>query len=563
MRSQGRNLWKSDNSLRREPFFILHYMVRFQNWEPLAEVNWMHHATDLFMGVIDADQPALLPGRLPLPTGCTTFSKQEQADISRFLVTLLSKEFLIKPVDRRSNVVQILLGDVRACTPTPILPPHLVRYLANTYSAWLIAIEHLQEMSEELVDDEVTQEIVSDVLAQLYTELGETDIFMVQIGEWTLAEQAVSNCYYIKPSVPCTIAHIGYILESLMFHLNTSIQDRARSDLITLGKDESSLWEDHWVLCVKKMQQWDFLSELARAEHNSKLLLECQWRRPDWDTEHANVKLALNSSPGQSIRKNTLQAYLTLMKNHTGVTLDEGKALQTTTSQNLDSRSADLKHVINTWRENQSFIGQIIGKFSKDALTSRLSTVYQLVPDVANTPVFPCFQRYKEDNNNHFVKILRFSTRYGAQKHKDLIVVFKISDKEHCTEAGFAKDDPIVAYVERMRSLAYDRVDAGCPMHFQEELEHRLSIFVRDEIVAWNTMRQIKLAPDDPRLMITVKQNLQSVIKRAHVLSCEMERMTIDPHNPQPVCQNVTELINTATNLPKLYSMHPSWMPWL
>ncbi|KAH9809005.1 hypothetical protein DFH28DRAFT_1037181 [Melampsora americana] len=1311
-----------DNSLRREPFLRLHYLVGVQNWEPLAEVNWMHHATDLFLGVIDADQPALLAGRLPLPTGSesqflkwaeaiklkdiiipakqilyadtietekiwislfqaswSTFTKREQADISRFLVTLLSKEFLIKPVDRRPNVVQILLGGIRACTPTPILPPHLVRYLAKTYSAWHIAIEHLQEMSEELVDDEVTREIVSDALAQLYAELGETDIFYgqwrrkalcvetnaamsyEQIGEWTFAEQAYEEA-----------------------------QDRARSNLITFGKGEYSLWEDHWVLCAQKMQQWDFLSDLARAEQNSELLLECQWRQPDWDTEYANVQLALDATPGQSIRKNTLQAYLTLMKNHTGVTLDENKvqftrlcdeaiqlalhqwyqlpeivteahiplmqsfqqfvelqeaaqiftSLQTTTSQNLDTRSADLKHVLNTWRErlpnpwddiniwsdlvawrqhvfsaiNRSYIplvsqsqgtnaasyafrgyhetawiinqfahvarkhqlqavciaslnkiytlpnieireaflklreqgkchyqhpaewaqgletisntnlmyftagqkaefhtlkamflgrlnlheeaqkvfNQAVGsefQFGKswaewgayqdrlfddqpqamhlaagavscylqasglykngkvrrllirilwllslddaagtigkafeafkgdipiwhwayfipqlltclsaprearyakalltkiakshpqalffhirtvidelsvtrqrvlnaqrasmvaspavpsenmqhaqsgqttvegqpppgagpanpvyastnvpsatitipmayehaDEILGALKTQFPLLAlsmemlvdqlyqrfkptpeeeihklitallqdalsmyverakdtsddlhlpegtkaqlaklseNLAKMPLQPMFhrefiecnltiptyvhklqewrnkyevnldrkfrksalenashwmvefqyqkfdeievpgqyiKRYNEDNNNHFVKILRFSTTYGAQKHKDVwhrritmighdaskhtfiiqlplprasrreervmqcfrmlncplsrkkasrsrdvsftipvVVPFaanvRIVESDpahcslqdiyeaHCTEAGFAKDDPIVAYVERMRSLAFERVDgvdstatkleiadeisaklipdcllknymsrsmktAGDLWYFRkratiefasfvfmtyifsmsertpnriyfnrssgqihtthmcptlskeqaefanpepvpfrftpniqrfltrpnieglltgsiiaigqaltdnhEDLEHRLSIFVRDEIVAWNMMRQIKVAPDDPKLMATVKQNLQSVIKRARLLSCEMERMTIDAQNPQPVCQTVTELINTATSLPKLYSMHPSWMPWL
>ncbi|KAG0146838.1 hypothetical protein CROQUDRAFT_656816 [Cronartium quercuum f. sp. fusiforme G11] len=422
-----------DNSIRREPFARLHYLTGVQNWEALADVNWMHHALDLFLGVVDTSQPVLLEGRLPLPSGMvsrfaewaegvnvksiitatrqvlyadpaetekiwislfqaawSTFTKREQADLTRFLVILLSKEHLVKAIDRRPNTVQILLSGIRACNPTPILPPHLIRYLGKTYTAWHIAIEHLQEMSEEILDDEANRETVSDALAQLYGQLGETDLFYgqwrrkalcvetnaalsyEQIGEWGAAEQA----YEVA-------------------------QERARANLMTFGKGEYSLWEDHWVLCAQKMQQWDFLSDLARIEQNSELLLECQWRQSDWAIDHANIQLALDASPGQSIRKITFRAYLALLKNHMGIVADDHKAefnrlcdegiqlalqqwfqlpdivteahvplmqsfqqfvelqeaaqifasLQTTTAQNLDVRSADLKHVLNTWRE--------------------------------------------------------------------------------------------------------------------------------------------------------------------------------------------------------------------
>lgn len=209
-----------DNNIRKEPFSRLHYLIGVQNWEPLADINWIHHALDLFLGVIDMEGPVLFDGRLPLPTGAMSkfacwaegvkmkniitatrqllyadpsetervwvslfqaawsiFTKREQADITRFLVTLFSKEHLIKAIDRRPNTVQILLSGVRACSPTPILPPHLIRYLGKTYAAWHIAIEHLQDLSEAIVDDEANRETASDALAQLYAELGETDLF--------------------------------------------------------------------------------------------------------------------------------------------------------------------------------------------------------------------------------------------------------------------------------------------------------------------------------------------------------------------------------------------------
>jgi len=439
-----------DDSIRPEPFARLQYLIGVQNWEPLADINWIHHALDIFLGSIEMNDPVLIEGRLPYPlpdsseflkwaesikishiinsarqllyadpaetekvwvslfqAAWTTFSKREQADLTRYLIHLFSKEYLMKAVDRRPNVVQIILSGIRGCNPTVVLPPHLVRYLGKTYAAWYTAIENLQEVLDEVVDfnqdaqntghnenrhhhPESSREVAGEALAQLYAELGETDIFYgqwrrkslcietnaamsyEQIGEWEAAEQA----YEIA-------------------------QEKARANILPFGQGEYNLWEDHWVLCASKIQQWEFLSDLARAEHNSELLLECQWRQADWSAEHESIELAIANLPSQSIRRTTFQAYLTLLKSHMGLLVDEHRAeftkicdegiqlclhqwfrlpeivteahipllqafqqfvelqeasqifhsLTTTTSQNLEARSADLKHVLQTWRE--------------------------------------------------------------------------------------------------------------------------------------------------------------------------------------------------------------------
>ncbi|PLW05401.1 hypothetical protein PCANC_25122 [Puccinia coronata f. sp. avenae] len=151
----------------------------------------------------------------------------------------------------------------------------------------------------------------------------------------------------------------------------------------------------------QKCNKWERLSDLARAEHNSELLLECQWRQADWSAKHESIKLAIANLPSQSIRKTTFQAYLTLLNGHIGLLVDEHRSeftkicdkgiqlclhqwfrlpeivtdshipllqvfrqfvelqeasqifhsLTTTTSQNLEARSVDLKHVLQTWRE--------------------------------------------------------------------------------------------------------------------------------------------------------------------------------------------------------------------
>jgi len=96
----------------------------------------------------------------------------------------------------------------------------------------------------------------------------------------------------------------------------------------------------------------------------------------------------------------------------------------------------------------------------------------------------------------------------------------------------------------------------------ESELEYNLSIFIRDEVLSWNAIAQAKMS-EDFKVNEAISKNIDIVVKRSRLLACEMERKTIDPSNPQPVCQSIIELINLASSLPKLYSMDPSWLPWL
>lgn len=63
------------------------------------------------------------------------------------------------------------------------------------------------------------------------------------------------------------------------------------------------------------------------------------------------------------------------------------------------------------------------------------------------------------------------------------------------------------------------------PIRAQHDLEHRLSIFVREEIVAWHQIFRHPL--DDSRMAHLRDLSLHSideVVKRARLLSCKMER---------------------------------------
>ncbi|KAJ7614707.1 hypothetical protein DFH06DRAFT_1344039 [Mycena polygramma] len=63
-----------------------------------------------------------------------------------------------------------------------ILPPHLVKYLAKTFGAWYVVLEILGTSLDHIKDDKHTvREYVFDSLADMYAELTEDDMFY---GVW-------------------------------------------------------------------------------------------------------------------------------------------------------------------------------------------------------------------------------------------------------------------------------------------------------------------------------------------------------------------------------------------
>jgi len=86
------------------------------------------------------------------------------------------REYHLRSVDRRPNVVQTLLQAALACSPTLILPPHVVRYHARTFNAWHTGIELLQNTLELPREPESVKEIAMDALTELYAELSEEDL---------------------------------------------------------------------------------------------------------------------------------------------------------------------------------------------------------------------------------------------------------------------------------------------------------------------------------------------------------------------------------------------------
>lgn len=209
-----------DKSLATGLFSRLHYVLGVQSWESLGETYWMHQALDLVLGAVDTKDRIFVRNSastasdsakafvMQLETYTTgdllgaarkllyadpvathavwisTFkaswaclSRREQLDLTRFMIMLLTKEYHLRSVERRPNVVQTLLAGVLACSPVPSLPPHLIRYLGKTFNAWHTGIELLQEALENPREEDSIRESTLNALASTYSELSEDDLF--------------------------------------------------------------------------------------------------------------------------------------------------------------------------------------------------------------------------------------------------------------------------------------------------------------------------------------------------------------------------------------------------
>ncbi len=126
------------------------------------------------------------------------------------------------------------------------LPPHLIKYLAKTFGAWHVGLEHLQnclDVSRE--EDSVTREMVYDSLAELYADLAEDDMFY---GLWR------RRCLHLETNVAISYEQNGMWQEAQIAYENA--QARAKNGLIPFSEPEYCLWEDHWILATEKLQQW-------------------------------------------------------------------------------------------------------------------------------------------------------------------------------------------------------------------------------------------------------------------------------------------------------------------
>jgi len=326
------------------------------------------------------------------PICWAALSKEDREDVETGLITLVTKEFHHRQMDRRPNTMQILLEGIARCKPRMKFPSHVMKFQAKTFDAWYIAATYLEDLAlKPVVDTPAVRESNLDALVDLYSSLEETDLFY---GTWR------RRCLFVETNAALSYEQNGAWDKAQ--HMYEQAQIKARTGSLAYSQGEYMLWEDHWVYCAEKLQQWDILAEFAKHENLNDLFLEAKWRDVDmWANQNERdmlETLVRGVSDAPTPRKMYFSSFISLMKlfNKTEAPQDFAKtcddsvqlslrqwhklpvnmtqahvsilqnfqlivelhdasvvcsSLASTNAANLELKSADLKLILGVWRE--------------------------------------------------------------------------------------------------------------------------------------------------------------------------------------------------------------------
>ena len=327
------------------------------------------------------------------PQFWSILSKDERGELRAGMIALLTKDFHSRQVDKRPNCVQALLeGVARTENPRMNFPHHLMKFLARTYDAWYIALSSMERSAvDPILDTAAVRESNQDALAETYAGLQEDDLFY---GLWR------KRCAFLDTNTALSYEQHGEWEKSQRMYENATFKARTGNSPFTQG--EYMLWEDHWILCAQKLQQWDILCDFAKVDNLNDLFLDSVWRNLEYWTAPEHVKQLDNIVKGVSDaltpRRAFFGSFMSLLKlqseqesqqafqrlNDEAVQLSIRKwhqlpkritnahvpvlqhfqqlvelhdasviinSLSQTTAQNLEQKSPELKLLLSTWRD--------------------------------------------------------------------------------------------------------------------------------------------------------------------------------------------------------------------
>lgn len=370
-----------DKSLSKTASARLSYVISSQNWDTLADSFWLAQATQLLLGAVELNSSIQLHNEdfrtLPasvvfgtyardtrdpsimvddkyetfmashrrfvaeigdvkvrdimepltqlqhidsnlshslwvtlFPMFWSATAKEEKTDLEKGLVVLLSKDFHSRQIDKRPNVVQTLLAGAAKAWPECKIPPHILKFGAKTYDAWYTALVQLENAAiQPDVDSPKVRESNLDALVELYSSLKEDDLFY---GTWR------RRCQFVETNAALSYEQNGMWDKAQRMY--EAAQIKARTGVIPFSQGEYMLWEDHWVLCAQKLQQWEILQDFAKHENLQDLLLECAWRNIEmWSTQDQRDSLdtlikGVMDAP--TARRAFFQSFMSLLKFH-------------------------------------------------------------------------------------------------------------------------------------------------------------------------------------------------------------------------------------------------------
>jgi transformation/transcription domain-associated protein len=326
------------------------------------------------------------------PLAWTALTKDDQNDLEKGIVSLLTKDYHSRQIDKRPNCVSSMLDAVVHARPRVKFPPHIMKYLARTYNAWYTAAVYMEDSAiTPIVDTEKLRESNLDALLEIYGGLQEDDLFY---GTWR------RRCQFIESNAALSYEQCGIWDKAQRMY--EAAQIKARTSVLPFSTGEYMLWEDHWVICAQKLQQWEVLSDFAKHENFNDLYLEATWRHFEaWQNNEQREQLdsiikAVSDAP--TPRRVFFQTFMSLLKLHNKIEgqpefhrlCDESiqlsirkwhqlprritnahipilqhfqqlvelhdasvicQSLAQTTQANLDHKSQELKLLLSTWRD--------------------------------------------------------------------------------------------------------------------------------------------------------------------------------------------------------------------
>ena len=326
------------------------------------------------------------------PMCWSTLSRDDREEIESGLVSLLTKDFHQRQVDRRPNCASTLLEGIARARPVCKFPPHVMKYLGKSYDAWYITATFTEDLAmKPVVDNATVRESNLDALVDIYATLEESDLFY---GTWRRRAQ------FVETNAALSYEQNGIWEKAQNMYEQAQVQ--ARTGSLPFSNGEYMLWEDQWVLCAQKLQQWEVLGEFAKHENINDLYLEAMWRNYDaWNSNDTREQLesiikAVSDAP--TPRRMFFQAFMSLLKLHNKaeplpefsricdeniqlsiknwhklprritnahigllqnfqhlVELHDASVICTSLAQtnagNLDVKSQDLKVLLSTWRD--------------------------------------------------------------------------------------------------------------------------------------------------------------------------------------------------------------------
>lgn len=381
--------------------------------EPLCQLQHLdpHLAYDIWIALF--------------PICWSVLSRDDRNELEKGIVNLLTKDYHQRQLDLRPNVVQAILeGNVRS-RPKCRVPSHVMKFLGKTYDGWYTVLLSLEDQAiapPPEIDTPSIRESTLDALVETYAGLQEEDFFY---GTWR------RRCKFVESNAALSFEQMGMWDKALQLY--EAAQIKARTGVVPYSQGEYMLWEDHWVYCAQKLQQWDILGDYAKHENFNDLLLEASWRNLETWAGHENLEqlgsIIKSVSDAPTPRRAFFSSFMSLLKFHEKSSQEKAElasefdrvvnesiqlsirkwhqlprritnahipilqnfqqlielhdanvictSLAQTSQGNLDSKSAELKLLLGTWRDRLPNVWDDINAW-QDLITWR-QHIFQLI----------------------------------------------------------------------------------------------------------------------------------------------------------------------------------------